>query len=147
MSTQVVKDGRAGAEVYHGSEMCKQKALQLLEEMGLPRGLLPLHGLEECGYVKATGFVWLKRKKKLEHRFKTTGKLVSYAPEVTAYVEKYKMKNVSGVKAKELRMWIPLTDMTIDDPSTQMIYCKSALGIGMSFPVQAFETEYENYEK
>eukprot|EP01018_Ginkgo_biloba_P024178 Gb_40921 [translate_table: standard] len=139
MSTQAVNNAKAGAEVYHGSELCKQKALELLEEMGLPRGLLPLHGLEQFGHVRATGFVWLKRKKKLEYHFKSIGRLVCYAPEVTAYIEKYRMKKASGVKVKELLMWISMSGMAFNDPPKGTIYCQSALGIGMSFPVQAFE--------
>lgn len=45
--------------------------------MGLPNGLLPLKDMEECGYVKETGFVWLKQKKKTEHKFEKIDKSCS----------------------------------------------------------------------
>lgn len=141
MALQLGNDQRAGAEIYHGSEMCKQKSMELLAELGLPKGLLPLEELEETGYVKETGFVWLKQKKKTEHQFKKIGKMVQYGAEITAYVEKYKMKKLTGVKSKELILWITISEISIDDPSSGKIYFKSATGIGKSFPVSAFEIE------
>lgn len=141
MALQLSSDQRAQAEIYHGSEICKQKSMELLAELGLPKGLLPLEELEETGYVKETGFVWLKQKKKTEHRFKKIGKMVQYGEEITAYVEKYKMKKLTGVKSKELILWITISEISIDDPSSGKIYFKSATGIGKSFPVSAFEIE------
>ena len=139
-------DQKAGAEIYHGSEICKQKGLELLEQVGLPKGLILLDELEECGYVRETGFVWLKRNKKIEHEFKTIGKLVQYGAEISGYVEQQKMKKVSGVKSKELLVWITISEISIDDPSSGKICFKSAIaGIKKSFPVGAFEiAENEN---
>lgn len=74
-------------EYYTGNDMCELKSKELLKEVGLPNGLLPLKDIEECGILRDTGFVWLKQKKKIDHKFEKIGKLVSYAPEVTAYVE------------------------------------------------------------
>eukprot|EP01018_Ginkgo_biloba_P024117 Gb_01249 [translate_table: standard] len=141
MSTEVVRNERTDAEVYHGSEICKQKAMELLEGIGLPKGLLPLQEVEECGYVKETGFIWLKQTKKYEHQFKKIGKLVSYGTEITAYVEKYKMKKLTGVKSKELLLWVTICEMSMGDPSSGKIYFKSPAGIGKTFPVSAFETD------
>ncbi|KAK8495889.1 hypothetical protein V6N12_018069 [Hibiscus sabdariffa] len=45
----------SASEVYHGDEICQEKSKSLLQEMGMPRGLLPLKDIEECGYVKDTG--------------------------------------------------------------------------------------------
>lgn len=140
---QVAEDQRAGAEVYYGSEICKAKSMELLELMGLPKGLLPLEELEESGYVKETGYVWLKQKKKVDHRFKKIGKTVSYAPEITAYVEKHKMKKLTGVKSKEILLWITICEISIDENSSDKIYFKSSTGIGRSFPVSAFELDEE----
>ncbi|KAK8973938.1 hypothetical protein V6N11_046898 [Hibiscus sabdariffa] len=39
----------SASEVYHGDEICQEKSKSLLQEMGMPRGLLPLKDIEECG--------------------------------------------------------------------------------------------------
>eukprot|EP01018_Ginkgo_biloba_P020080 Gb_02187 [translate_table: standard] len=141
MATEVVQNDRSGAEVFHGAEICYQKSLELLEDLGLPKGLLPLKDLEESGYVKETGFVWLKQRQPSEHYNKKIKRTVHYGTEITAYVEKYKMKKMTGVKSKELLLWIPITEMSVDGASSAKIYFKSSVGIGKSFPVKAFELE------
>lgn len=141
MAPQPASDQRAGAEVYNRSEICRQKSLELLAELGLPIGLFPIEELEEFGYVRETGFVWLKQKKKTEHLFKKIGKVVQYGEEISCYVEQHKMKKVTGVKSKELLLWITVSEMSINDASSGKIYFKSAAGIGKSFPASAFETE------
>ncbi|CAB4285113.1 unnamed protein product [Prunus armeniaca] len=128
-------------ELYHGDEICQEKSQKLLTEITLPNGLLPLKDLEECGYVKETGFVWLKQKKSTTHKFEKIGKLVSYAPEVTAYVEKGKIKKLTGVKTKELLVWVSLSDIYVDDPPTGKITFKTPSGLFRTFPVSAFEKE------
>eukprot|EP00252_Welwitschia_mirabilis_P016581 TRINITY_DN36613_c0_g1_i1.p1 TRINITY_DN36613_c0_g1~~TRINITY_DN36613_c0_g1_i1.p1 ORF type:complete len:147 (-),score=17.82 TRINITY_DN36613_c0_g1_i1:51-491(-) len=130
----------APAEVYHGKEICKQKAMELLDEVRLPRGLLPLDDLEECGIVRETGYVWMKQKKKVEYAFNKIGKICQYAAEVTATVEKHKMKNLTGVKAKELFLWIPIVEISTGSSSSN-VYFKSNTGIGRSFPISVFEIE------
>lgn len=94
----VTEEIKAKAEIYHGDEICQEKTKFLLKEVGLPNGLLPLEDILECGYVKETGFVWLKQKKKKDHKFNKIGKLVSYATEVTAVVEPNKIKKLTGVQ-------------------------------------------------
>ncbi|PKA51642.1 hypothetical protein AXF42_Ash003009 [Apostasia shenzhenica] len=138
---------REGAEIYHGEEMCTKKSMELLELVHLPRGLLPLPELEEVGYNRETGFVWLKQKKGTNHTFKKIGRQVSYAPEVTAFVEDRRMKKITGVKSKELLIWVTLTDMYIDDPASGKITFKTPTGLFRSFPVSAFEPEGENEKK
>ncbi|XVF05928.1 hypothetical protein REPUB_Repub06bG0004100 [Reevesia pubescens] len=133
----------SASEIYHGDEICQEKSKFLLEEVGLPRGLLPLKDIEECGYVKDTGFVWLKQKKSVTHKFEKIGKLVSYATEVTAVVEQNKIKKLTGVKTKELLVWITLSDIYVDDPPTGKITFKTPAGLSRSFPVSAFEIEGE----
>lgn len=135
---------RASAtELYHGDKICKEKSKFLLEEVGLPNGLLPLEDIEECGYVKDTGFVWLRQKKKKEHKFEKVGRVASYANEVTAYVEKSKIKKLTGVKTKEMMMWINLAEITVDDPPTGKITFKSPTGLFRTFPSSAFEAKEE----
>ncbi|XP_057962615.1 uncharacterized protein LOC131154109 [Malania oleifera] len=137
----VTEDVRANAEIYHGHEICQEKSQLMLKDMLLPTGLLPLQDIEECGHVKETGFVWMKQKKKTTHKFEKIGKLVSYEPVVTAYVETSRIKKLTGVKAKELLIWITLTDIYVDDPPTGKITFKSTAGLSRTFPVSAFELE------
>lgn len=139
----VTEEIKAQAEFYRGDEMCQEKSKFLLKEVGLPNGLLPLKDMEECGYVKETGFVWLKQKKKTDHKFEKIGKLVSYAPEITAYVEQGKIKKLTGVKTKELLLWITLSDIYVDDPPTGKITFQTPAGLFRTFPVSAFEVEEE----
>ncbi|KAI5424121.1 hypothetical protein KIW84_030656 [Lathyrus oleraceus] len=93
----VTEEMKSKSEVYHGDEMCQLKSKELLREIALPNGLLPLKDIIEVGYNEETGFVWLKQKKSITHKFEKIGKLVSYATEVTAQVEKVDEKS-SGVK-------------------------------------------------
>ncbi|KAK8260695.1 hypothetical protein V6Z11_D13G135900 [Gossypium hirsutum] len=131
----------SASEVYRGDEICQVKSKSLQEEMGMPRGLLPLKDIEECGYVKETGFVWLKQKKSITHKFEKIGKPVSYATEVTAVIEKNRIKKLNGVKSKELLIWVTLSDIYVDDPATGKITFKTPAGLSRSYPVSAFEIE------
>ncbi|KAK0588102.1 hypothetical protein LWI29_034395 [Acer saccharum] len=137
------EDQRAGAEIVHGSEECYRHSVELLEELGFPKGVLPLKDLEECGRVRETGFVWMKQKAPYEHFFEATNTRVSYAVEVTAYVEKLKMKKMTGVKSKQVFLWVPITEMSMDDPASKKIHFKTPMGIGKSFPITAFMTDEE----
>jgi hypothetical protein len=143
MSQLITEEIKAKAEYYQGDAICQEKSKFLLTEMGLPNGLLPLHDIVECGYVKDTGFVWLKQKKSITHKFEKIGKLVSYATEVTAYVEPKKIKKLTGVKSKELLVWITLNEISVDDPPTGKISFKTPTGLFRTFPISAFEVEGE----
>ncbi|OWM85180.1 uncharacterized protein LOC116202715 [Punica granatum] len=150
MSTEksrVAKDVRAGAEVVYGPEECYQHSVELLEELGFPRGVLPLRDLVECGRVRETGFVWMKQKAPYEHFFVKTNTRVSYATEVTAYVEKFKMKKMTGIKSRQMFMWVPISEMSMDDPSSGKIVFRTPMGIGKSFPISAFVDEEDEKKK
>ncbi|XP_065016248.1 uncharacterized protein LOC135643343 [Musa acuminata AAA Group] len=148
MSTQaLIESQREGAEVSYGADICKEQSMTLLEGIHLPKGLLPLAAIEEVGYNRATGFVWLKQKKSTTHVFKAIGKTVSYASEVTAFVEDRRMKRMTGVKSREFLIWISISDMYIDDPESKRITFKTPAGIGRSFPVSAFQAEEEEEEE
>ncbi|KAK7356172.1 hypothetical protein VNO80_15438 [Phaseolus coccineus] len=129
---------KAKSEVYRGDELCQEKTKLLLKEVGLPNGLLPLKDIEECGYEKESGFVWLKQKKTINHKFEKIGRLVSYATEITAYVEVGKIKKLTGVKAKELLVWITLNEIFVDDPPSGKITFKTPTTLFRTFPVSAF---------
>ncbi|KAJ3671508.1 hypothetical protein LUZ60_007587 [Juncus effusus] len=139
MAQQLIEANRDGAEIFTGHEICKKKSLELLEEVRLPRGLLPLSDMEEVGYNRSTGFVWLRQKNSKTHNFKKIGKNVSYAKEVTAFVEDRKMKRMTGVKSKEILIWITLTGMAISESDQKTICFTTPTGLGRSFPVSAFE--------
>ncbi|PSS28879.1 Flap endonuclease [Actinidia chinensis var. chinensis] len=142
----VTEESKSKAEVYHGNDICQKKSKELLKEMGLPNGLLPLEDIEECGYVRETGFVWLRQKKKTEHKFEKIQKLVSYAPEVTAYVEPKRIKKLTGVKSKEFLLWMTICEIYVNDPPTGKISFQIPAGLSRSFPVAAFEVEEEEEE-
>ncbi|TVU40553.1 hypothetical protein EJB05_14020, partial [Eragrostis curvula] len=90
-----------GAEVITGDAICSKKTIALLEELGLPKGLLPLEDIQEFGYNRATGFMWLvEGKKKVQHTFKKIKQIVSYAVEVTAFVEKGKRRKITGARRR-----------------------------------------------
>lgn len=144
---QKEKEKEKGAEIYNGDELCQEKSKFLLKEVGMPNGLLPLEDIIECGYVEETGYVWLKQRKKKEHLFEKIGKLVSYAPEVTAYVEKQKIKKLTGVKVKELLLWVTIGEIIADEPPSEKVTFKATSGLFRTFPASAFHVEEVNKNK
>ncbi|MCE2055190.1 hypothetical protein HAX54_042148 [Datura stramonium] len=138
MSSQITENHRENAEVFTDPAICMQKSQQLLEEINMPKGLLPLDDLIEIGHNNQTGFVWLKQKKAKEHRFKKIGKLVWYDTEVTGFLEDRRMKKLTGVKSKEVLIWITISDISIQDPEFQKITFATPTGISKAFPVTAF---------
>lgn len=116
-------------------------AVSLLEDFELPLGLLPLEDVIEVGFVKDTGYMWILQNKKIEHRFKVISKLVSYDSEVSGYVSKKQIKQLKGVKAKELMLWPPVSEIIVDELPTGKIRFKSLAGITKTFPVEAFAAD------
>ncbi|KAJ4978712.1 hypothetical protein NE237_009492 [Protea cynaroides] len=133
-------DERAGAAIVRGKEACDRFSAELMKEIGFPSGVLPTGELEECGRVKATGFVWWKCKAAYEHFSVPTNSKTSYAAETTAYVEKGRMKKMTGVKTKQVFVWVPVSEMSIDGDK---ITFKTSVGVGKSFPLVAFMNEEE----
>ncbi|GJM91240.1 hypothetical protein PR202_ga07598 [Eleusine coracana subsp. coracana] len=119
----------------------------MLKALGFPGGVMPLRGLEECGLVRETGFVWMRQRAPYEHYFSGTGTRVRYDAEVTAYVEEGRMKRMTGVRSKQVMLWVPIVEMSLDGAARDRIYFKSNVGIGRSFPVAAFADEEEEKEK
>lgn len=135
---QEVAAEKQGARVWTGHEDCLKQAVSLLEEYGLPTGLLPLVDVMEIGFVKETGYMWITQKQEVQHEFKLASKLVSYDAQITGYIDKYRIKNLKGVKAKELLLWPPVGEITVDDPPTGKVQFKSFAGITKTFAVEAF---------
>ncbi|ERN13894.1 hypothetical protein AMTRI_Chr01g132760 [Amborella trichopoda] len=129
---------KEGGIVNKGHEEGLKLALSLLEEFELPVGLLPLADVIEVGFVRATGYMWIVQKKKVEHLFKMVSKQVSYDTEITGYVQKKCIKKLKGVKAKELMLWPPVNEITVNNPPTGKIQFKSLAGVKKTFPVEAF---------
>ncbi|XP_006654821.2 uncharacterized protein LOC102708339 [Oryza brachyantha] len=129
---------REGAEVKKGQEEGMKLAVSLLEEFGLPLGLLPLGDVVEVGFVRATGYMWIAQRKKVEHHFRMVSKHVSYDADITGYVKPSSIKKLKGVKAKELMLWPPVNEITVDHPPTGKIHFKSLAGVTKTFPVEAF---------
>ncbi|CAK8530909.1 unnamed protein product [Lathyrus sativus] len=141
---QIIERQRDDAEIYKGEAICMQKTKLLLDEICLPRGLLPLDNVVEMGYNRVTGFVWLKQRGKKVHRYNDIGRTVSFDTEVTAFVEERLMRRVTGVKTKELFIWLPVTNIFIDDPSSNKISFANSSGIARSFPLSAFALQEEH---
>ncbi|WVZ59623.1 hypothetical protein U9M48_009739 [Paspalum notatum var. saurae] len=137
---------REGAEIITGAEACFAHSKQMLTALGFPGGVMPLRGLEECGWVRDTGFVWMRQKAPYEHYFRGTGTRVRYDAEVTAYVEEGRMKRMTGVRSKQVMLWVPIVEMSLDGDKRDKIYFKSNVGIGRSFPAAAFPDDDEEEE-
>ncbi|XP_022760731.1 uncharacterized protein LOC111306954 [Durio zibethinus] len=147
--SQVTQEMKAKAEVYYGDETCREKFTLLLEEKGLPNGLLALQDIQECGYVKDTGFVWLRHKKKRDS-YKFQDVVIRYDAEITAYFEPNKIKNLTGVKAKEfMNIWVTLTEIYVQEssPSAPSITFKTPVGLSRSFPVSVFKVQTDMFNK
>lgn len=129
---------KEGGIVKKGHEEGLKMAISLLEEFGLPLGLLPLAEVIEVGFVRSTGYMWIVQEKKVEHEFKIISKTVSYSNEINGYIEMKKIKKLHGVKAKELVLWPPVSEIRVDDPPTGKIHFRSLAGITKTFPVEAF---------
>ncbi|MBA0774959.1 hypothetical protein Goshw_006461 [Gossypium schwendimanii] len=129
---------KEGGIVKEGHDEGMNMAIGLLEEFGLPLGLLPLADVIEVGFVRNTGYMWIVQKKKVEHKFQMISKLVSYDTEITGFVDKKRIKKLKGVKARELMLWPPVNEIVVDDPPTGKIHFKSLAGVTKTFPVDAF---------
>ncbi|GLT67210.1 hypothetical protein SLA2020_395350 [Shorea laevis] len=131
---------RAKAEVYYGDERCREKFTLLLAQMGLPDSRLTVEDIEECRYVKDTGFVWLRHKKRREYyEFEDT--VIYYNAVITAYFQPNKIKNLTGDKARVFLIWINLTEICVeeeDDSQSGFITFKTVVDLSRSFPLSLF---------
>ena len=137
-----IEANREGAEIYAGDDLCRQKSIELLEELNLPRGLLPMDGnVEELGINRQTGFLWVRQKKALNYTFRKAGRLVCFGTEVTGFLENRKIKRVTGVKSRELLMWFALGEFFVDPNNPTKITFRTPAGLSLSYPTSAFELE------
>ncbi|XP_062228968.1 uncharacterized protein LOC133926847 [Phragmites australis] len=138
MASQSIEDHRSGAEVQTGHDLCEHKSREFLAELGLPDGLLPLPSLEEVGYNRTSGFVWLRQAAGVTHTFDSIGKQVWYDKEVTAFVEPGRMHGLTGVKSKELLIWVTISEIVLSPSGTKIVF-RTPAGLGRAFPVAAFQ--------
>jgi hypothetical protein len=129
---------KEGAIITKDHQEGMKMAESLLEEFELPLGRLPLADVIEVGFVRSTGYMWILQKKRVEHNFQIISKLVSYDAAINGYVEKNRIKKLKGVKAKELMLWPPVSEITVDNPPTGKIRFKSLAGITRTYPAEAF---------
>ncbi|GJS04237.1 tRNA-modifying protein like protein [Tanacetum coccineum] len=66
------------------------------------------------------------------------GRKVSYDVEVTAFVEEGRMRNLTGVKSKELLIWVGISDIFVSDHNNGKIIFGTS-GLSRTFPVSAFQ--------
>ncbi|MFQ6641453.1 hypothetical protein Gotur_014407 [Gossypium turneri] len=113
MTSKLVASHRERAEIYHEASLCKQK----------------------------TQFIWLKQEKTFKYLFEELG-LTSYGVEITAFIGDRQLKKLTGVKSKEMMIWITLFDVFVDDTkSRSKIYCSNSMGLSKSYPVTTVEDE------
>jgi hypothetical protein len=142
MASHTIEANRSGADVVVGdAAACKKAAVALLADIDLPKGLFPLDDIREFGYNRSTGFMWLLRvgEKKKEHTFKKIKQTVSYAGEVTAVVEKGKLKKIAGVKTRELMIWLSVVEVYVDESAPGKVTFMTGTGLSDSFDATAFE--------
>ncbi|MCO5608541.1 hypothetical protein L7F22_062752 [Adiantum nelumboides] len=129
---------RDKAIIFEG-EQAAAKAIELYEGFDLPNGLVPLKNVVEGGWVEETGFVWLVITEAQKHHFAKAKRDCSYDELITCVISKGRMKDIHGVKAKELGLWVPINEIVVDDkkPPTKVTF-KSIMGLSRDFPFDNF---------
>ncbi|ESQ33874.1 hypothetical protein EUTSA_v10009038mg [Eutrema salsugineum] len=135
----MIVDESDDIESYSEPSLCLDKAKELLALINLPTGLLPLKDMTEVGYNKTKGFVWMRMRSKIEHTFREIGRKVIYDTEITAFVEDRRMKRLTGVKSKELMIWVPVNDIFIKEKDPEKITFANSTGLSRTFKVSAFQ--------
>ncbi|KAI5055311.1 hypothetical protein GOP47_0030456 [Adiantum capillus-veneris] len=130
-------DLRDKAIIFEG-ELAAAKAIELYEGYGLPNGLVPLKNVVEGGWVEETGFVWLVINESQKHHFAKADRTCSYDELITCTISMKRMKDIHGVKAKELTLWVPINEILVDEKNSDKITFKSIMGLSRTFPFDNF---------
>jgi len=138
MASQALECHHAGAEVFTGDATCRNMSVKLLEELGLPMGLLPLEDIQEFRYNRDSGFLRLVQAKNIEHTFKKIMQKVSYDAEVTAFVDNGKLRNITGIKTNAMMLWISINEVYVPEASPEKVTFKSSNGLSRTFNATAF---------
>ncbi|KAK8577549.1 hypothetical protein V6N13_027819 [Hibiscus sabdariffa] len=79
-----------------------------------------------------------QKAQELLHKMKDIG-VSSYASEMTGFLEDGRMRKLTGIKSKEMVIWITLSDISIDQSNPNKIVFTTSMGLSKSFPITAFE--------
>lgn len=60
---------------------------------------------------------------------------------IFSFEQQGKIKKLTGVKTKELLMWVTLSEIYLDNPPTGKITFQTPTGLYRTFPASAFEIE------
>ncbi|KAL6201213.1 hypothetical protein ACLB2K_024928 [Fragaria x ananassa] len=142
MASDLIKSYRNDAEIYQGEALCKQKFHELWEEFCLPKGVLR-SDIEEMGHHRPSGFVWLKQKKKKEHKFKSIDKTIVYGTELTMFVEKGWIKKLTGCDNKEMCFRISVSEIYFKDLALEKLCFKTSTGLSGTYLASDFQDEDE----
>ncbi|KAL5731770.1 hypothetical protein ACHQM5_004468 [Ranunculus cassubicifolius] len=148
MASHMIEANRKDAEIVHGNELGQKKCAQMLKELDVPNGLLPLKDILEVGVNRKTGFVWVTQKKPTTHYFQKAGQLVQYGTEVTCFCARHRARKVTGLKVKEMFFWVSLGDIYIDEKdATKVTFKNPTTGFTRTLPVSAFELDEDEAVK
>lgn len=136
----MIESWRKTAEIYHGAAMCREKVEKMLEEFSVPKCLFNnIDDLEEFGFSRGTGFYWLRRKSKTERKVDKVGATAYYDKEITGFIQHRRITKMTGVKAKELFLTLPVSEMLVGVPSPDKVKFVGSAGIYRVHPIAAFE--------
>ncbi|KAH1039930.1 hypothetical protein J1N35_041673 [Gossypium stocksii] len=102
---------------------------------------MPSNHFNEFHYKKTTRFIGLKQEKTFKYLFKEL-RLTSYGAKITTLTGDCQMKRLTGVKGKEMMVWITLFDVFVDDTKVhRKIYFANLMGFSQSYLVTTVEDE------
>ncbi|GKV37870.1 hypothetical protein SLEP1_g45842 [Rubroshorea leprosula] len=129
----VTEATEAKAEVHYRDETCRDKFTFLPAE--IPDSQLTVEDIEEGGRGH-------RRVRVREgHSVFFIDTIISYAAVITAYFQPNKIKNLTGVKAREFMIWINLTEICVEeehDSQSGFITFRTLVGLSRSIPLSLF---------
>lgn len=128
---------REKAIVATGDEAL-EKGMDIMETYCLPGGLMALTDVLEAGIVEETGQFWIKQKSESQHHYKKADRHAKFSETITGKVDKMKMKNIKGVKVRDMMFWVPINEIEVDDKNPDKIHFRSIGGFTRTFPLDHF---------
>lgn len=133
----VESDIKKNAIVASGDEAL-EKGIDIMESYSLPGGLMAVTDVLEAGIVEESGQVWIKQKSESQHYYKKADRHVRFSSNITCKIEKMKMKNIKGVKVRDMIFWVPVNEIEVDEKNPDKLYIRSIGGLTKTFPVEYF---------
>ncbi|GMI72938.1 hypothetical protein like AT5G46230 [Hibiscus trionum] len=141
MASKQIESHREGAEIYNEAGVCRQKVEELLDHFHIPKGLMPLTNLVEFGHNKTSGFIWLIQEKASKYMFKELG-ATSYGPEITGFIGDRELKSLTGIKSREMMIWVTLAHVIVDDTENAgKVTFSTTMGLSQTYPLTAIEDD------